>query len=154
MDVRSQLFLEQYLNSLEPELIEKYTSFSSDYFCTDEHNANLCADLILKGEKQATCSMDYWYSEKGETLPTVGHLQVVTKWDGDPVCIVEITSVSKCQYKDITPEFAAAEGEGDKSLSFWQEVHRTFFSIECEELGISFNDSILLVLERFKLVWP
>ncbi|ELP6759775.1 RNA-binding protein, partial [Vibrio vulnificus] len=51
MDERSRVYLEQYLNSLPGEVASKYTSFSSDYFCADEHNANLCAELILRGEK-------------------------------------------------------------------------------------------------------
>lgn len=153
MDSRSQLFLEQYLNSLPVEIAQQYTSFSSDYFCADEYNANVCADLILKGEKTASCSMDYWYSRKGETMPEIGHLLVVTDWQGEPKCIVEITSVEKCRYKDVTQEFAAAEGEGDKTLAWWRQAHWRFFSLECEELGIEPTEDMLLVLERFKVVY-
>lgn len=153
MDSRSQLFLEQYLNSLPVDIAQQYTSFSSDYFCADEYNANVCADLILKGEKTASCSMDYWYSHKGETMPEIGHLLVVTDWQGEPKCIVEITSVEKCRYKDVTQEFAAAEGEGDKTLAWWHQAHWRFFSLECEELGIEPTEDMLLVLERFKVVY-
>lgn len=153
MEKRHQVFLEQYLSSLPRDLAEKYTSFSADYFCSDEHNANICADLILRGEKRASCSMDYWYTHKGEPMPVVGHLQVVTNWQGDPVCIIEITSVSKCQYNEVTPEFAASEGEGDKTLAWWREAHWAFFSLECEALGIEPKDDMLLVLERFKVVY-
>lgn len=153
MDSRSQLFLEQYLNSLPVEIAQQYTSFSSDYFCADEYNANVCADLILKGEKTASCSMDYWYSHKGETIPEIGHLLVVTDWQGEPKCIVEITSVEQCRYKDVTQEFAAAEGEGDKTLAWWRQAHWRFFSLECEELGIEPSEDMLLVLERFKVVY-
>lgn len=153
MDSRSQLFLEQYLNSLPVDIVQQYTSFSSDYFCADEYNANVCADLILKGEKTASCSMDYWYSHKGETMPEIGHLLVVTDWQGEPKCIVEITSVEKCRYKDVTQEFAAAEGEGDKTLAWWRQAHWRFFSLECEELGIEPTEDMLLVLERFKVVY-
>ncbi|MEH0739968.1 ASCH domain-containing protein [Vibrio cholerae] len=153
MEERSQTFLDQYLRSLPSQVAEKYTSFSSDYYCADEYNANLCADLILRGEKRATCSMDYWYSHESEVIPTVGHLQVVTTWDGEPVCIIEVTEVSKCQFKDVTAEFAAAEGEGDKSLDWWREAHWRFFSKECKELGIEPTEEMLLVLERFKVVW-
>jgi len=154
MESRSQLFLEQYLNSLPVELAQQYTSFSCDYFCADEYNANVCADLILKGEKTASCSMDYWYSHKGETKPETGHLLVVTDWEGEPKCIVEIISVEKCRYKDVTQEFAAAEGEGDKTLAWWREAHWHFFSLECEELGIEPTEDMLLVLERFKVIYP
>ena len=135
-------------------MASEYTSFSSDYFCADEYNANVCADLILNDEKTATCSLDIWYSEQGEAMPEVGHLMVVTNWGDEPICIVEITSVSKCKYNEVTAEFAASEGEGDKTLSWWKEAHWDFFSKECEELGISPSEDMLLVLEQFRRVYP
>ncbi|GEA61026.1 ASCH domain-containing protein [Vibrio comitans] len=153
MDEKSQSYLEEYLGSLPREQAEKYTSFSSDYFCADEHNANLCAQLILRGEKRASCSMEYWYSHEGEAMPAVGHLQVVTDWKGAPICIIEITSVNTCRYCDVTAEFAAEEGEGDKSLEWWREAHWKFFSLECQELRIEPTKEMLLVLERFKVVY-
>lgn len=153
MDERSQTYLNQYLLSLPLGAAEKYSSFSSDYFCSDEYNANTCADLILRGEKQASCSMDYWYSNQGEAMPKIGHLQVVTNWTGEPICIIEITSVSRCRYCDVTEEFTAAEGEGDKTLAWWQKAHWAFFSLECEELNIQPSEDMLLVLERFKVVY-
>ncbi len=36
----------------------------------------------------------------------------------------------------MTEEFAASEGEGDKSLEWWRNAHWKFFSRECEDLGI------------------
>ncbi|WCN09009.1 ASCH domain-containing protein [Marinomonas mediterranea] len=153
MEERSQFYLNEYLNSLPADVAQKYRSFSADYFCADEYNANLCADLILRGEKRASCSMEYWYSHEGETMPQIGHLQVVTDWSGKPICIIEITSVSICKYSDVTPEFAAEEREGDKSLTWWREAHWAFFCLECDELGIHPTEDMLLVLERFKVVY-
>ncbi|MEF1289984.1 ASCH domain-containing protein [Vibrio sp. M260118] len=154
MDERSQSFLENFLESLPQDVSSKYKSFSSDYFCADEYNANVCADLVLKGEKRASCSLDVWYSEQGEIMPKVGHLMVVTNWDGEPICIVETTSVSKCKYNEVTAEFAALEGEGDKTLSWWKKAHWDFFSKECQELNIAPSEDMLLVLEQFKVVYP
>ncbi|MHA2938198.1 ASCH domain-containing protein [Vibrio sp. RC27] len=153
MEDKSQVYLDAYLGSLPLEDAKKYTSFSSDYFCADEYNANVCADLILRGEKRASCSMEYWYSHEGELMPEVGHLQVVTDWNGKPICIIELTSVTKSKYCDITAEFAAEEGEGDKSLAWWREAHWEFFSLECAELGIEPTEDMLLVLEHFKVVY-
>ncbi|WP_447957000.1 ASCH domain-containing protein [Vreelandella sp. EE7] len=153
MEERSQAYLNKYLNSLPSETAEKYTSFSADYFCADEYNANVCADLILRGEKRASCSLECWYSHEGEPMPEVGHLQVVTDWEGNPVCIIELTSVSKCKYSDVTAAFAAEEGEGDKSLKWWREAHWEFFSLECSELSIEPTEDMLLVLERVKVVY-
>lgn len=152
MDRICQLFLDEYLGSLPQEVAAKYTSFSADYFCGDEYNANLCADLILRGEKRASCSLDYWYSHEGETMPEVGHLQVVTNWEGIPVCIIETTSVSRCQFNEVTECFALAEGEGDLTLAWWREAHWQFFSNECESVGIKPTQDMMLVLEHFKVV--
>lgn len=153
MEEISKQYLEQFLATLPPSVAEQYSSFSADYFCADEYNANLCADLILRGEKTASCSMEYWYSHEGELMPQVGHLQVVTNWHGEPICIIELTSVSTCRYNQVTVEFAAAEGEGDKSLSWWRDAHWKFFSSECQELGIEPSEEMLLVLEHFKVVY-
>ncbi|MEZ9589351.1 ASCH domain-containing protein [Vibrio breoganii] len=153
MDEKSQSYLNVYLESLPSDIATKYTSFSADYFCADEYNANLCAQLILRGEKRASCSMEYWYRHEGEAMPAVGHLQVVTDWQGEPICIIEITSVDTCKYCDVSAEFAALEGEGDKSLDWWREAHWKFFSLECQELGITPTQEMQLVLEHFKVVY-
>ncbi|MCJ2376719.1 ASCH domain-containing protein [Vibrio sp. ZSDZ34] len=152
MEEKSQRYLQQYLNTLPPEVAQHYTSFSADYFCADQYNADLCAELVVRGEKRATCSLEYWYSHENEPMPKVGHLQVVTNWEGQPVCIIETTSVSKSQYQDVSEEFAQAEGEGDKSLAWWRDAHWQFFSDECKELGIEPSQDMLLVLEHFKVV--
>ncbi len=78
---------------------------------------------------------------------------MVTNWDGEPICIIEITSVSSCRFNEVTEEFAASEGEGDKSLEWWRKAHWTFFSRECETLGIEPSKDMLLVLEHFKVVY-
>ncbi len=153
MDARAQQYLDTFLNTLSPEQRRQYTRFSADYFCADEYNANLCAQLIKQGEKRASCSMDIWYSQEGEERPETGHLHVVTDWNGTPHCIIEITDVSTCPFNEVTAEFAAAEGEGDKSYEWWREAHWAFFSRECEELGIEMREDILLVLERFEVVY-
>ncbi|PVU64753.1 RNA-binding protein, partial [Plesiomonas shigelloides] len=46
-----------------------------------------------------------------------------------------------------------SEGEGDKTLEWWKNAHRTFFSHECTQLGIAFQEDMILVLEHFKVVY-
>jgi uncharacterized protein YhfF len=98
--------------------------------------------------------MEVWYSEHGEAMPQVGHLQVVTNWDGEPVCVIEITEVSTSPYSEVGEDFARAEGEGDRTLQWWREAHARFFQAECDELSIEWHEQRLLVLERFKVVYP
>ncbi|PSV98378.1 ASCH domain-containing protein [Photobacterium lipolyticum] len=152
MEEQSKIYLVQYLESLSDSERKKYQSFSSDYFCGDEHNANLCAELIRIGQKTATCSLKCCYDIEDEPLPSVGHLQVVTDWSGKPACIIEIESVEECKYSDVSAEFAYSEGEGDRSLKWWRNAHWDFFTTVCEELNIEPTESMVLVLERFHVV--
>lgn len=153
MEEQSQIYLNKYLSSLSEIERKKYQSFSSDHFCADGHNANLCAELTRIGQKTATCSLNFWYESGEEQMPTVGHLQVVVDWYGNPICIIEIDSVETCKYNEVTEEFAYAEGEGDRSLEWWREAHWRFFSAECSELKIRPSKDMVLVLERFHVVY-
>jgi len=86
-------------------------------------------------------------------VPEVGQFSVITNWNGEPQCIVEITEVEITPYNEVTAEFAMIEGEGDKSLEYWRKVHWEFFSMECEEIGKEPSGEMLVVLEKFKVIW-
>ena len=81
-------------------------------------------------------------------------MTIVTKWSGEPVCIIELTSVSIQKYCDVDESFAEEEGEGDKTLQGWKEAHWRFFSKECKQLNTTPSEDMLLLLERFKVVFP
>jgi len=153
MKKESKIFIDTYLKSLSETERKKYQSFSSDYFCADEYNANLCAKLVLDGKKTATSSLKYWYESDKEPIPKVGHLQVVTTWSGEPICLIEIVLVEECKYCDVTASFAYCEGEGDRSLKWWQNAHWDFFIKECKELNITPSKDMMLVLEKFRVVY-
>ncbi|MBO0398673.1 ASCH domain-containing protein [Aeromonas veronii] len=119
---------EHYLLSLPVAARARHVS--ADYFCADEHNTNLCASLVVAGRKRATCSLAYWYLEKGERMPEQGDLLVVTDWSGLPKALVEIVSVTLCPFDKVDAAFAAEEGEGDGSLAWWREAHKAFFERE------------------------
>ena len=152
MEEKAQNYLNQYLQSLTDSDRKKYQSYSADYFCADEYNANLCADLIRIGQKTASCSLKYWYQFDNEPMPEVGHLMVVTDWNSNPICIIEINSVKECKYCDVSEQFAYLEGEGDRSLKWWRKAHWEFFAKECKELSIEPNEDMMLVLEQFHVV--
>ena len=141
---------ERYLLSLPVAARACYVS--ADYFCADEHNANLCAELVVAGRKRATCSLAYWYLEQGDRMPEQGDLLVVTDWGGQPKALVEMVSVTLCPFDEIDAAFAAEEGEGDGSLAWWREAHRAFFEREMKAEGGEFDEHAMLVLERFRVV--
>lgn len=154
MTPRTKSYLNHYLFSLNESLRRRYTSFSADFFCATEQDANTCADLVVQGEKTATCSLKYWYEKANEPMPEIGHLQVVLNWDGEPQCIIETLEVFEIPFNQMTEQFAFDEGEGDKSLGYWRKAHQAFFEQECQQEGITFDDNMMLVCERFKCVYP
>ncbi len=153
MEAKSQKFLELFLSSLSEEDKKSYHKYDSYYFCADEENANICADLALRGEKRATAGLKWSYEAEAEPLPEVGQLSVITNWDGVPQCIVEVTSVEIMPFNKVSEDFANEEGEGDKSLEFWRRVHWKFFSLECDDIGKQPSEDMEVVLEKFKVIW-
>jgi len=79
---------------------------------------------------------------------------VVTDWQGIPRCIIETTNVEIVSFDRVTDSFAAREGEGDKTLRYWREVHWRFFSRECQRIGREPDLQMPVVCEQFKVIYP
>ncbi|NCB41453.1 MAG: ASCH domain-containing protein [Clostridia bacterium] len=123
------------------------------YFCDNKKDADELAALVLSGKKRATASNYILYEHDNETIPKPGELSIVTDFEGNPLCVIETTEVEIVAFKDVSPEFAAREGEGDASLSYWKDAHRRFFSRELKEIGATFNEDILVVCESFDVIY-
>ena len=145
------------------EMWEKYISISgkpintpyeSWHFCNNEADANELAKLTLLGIKRATASLYKSFEAENEPIPKIGDLIVITNWDSEAVCIIEVKKVEILPFKDITKEHAQIEGEGDKSLEYWRRGHINFFKEETKELGIEFNEELEVIFETFQVVYP
>lgn len=122
-------------------------------FGDSEVLADELAALVLSGAKRATAGAVWSYEAEGQCLPAAGDLSVVTSGDGQPLCVIETTSVEVVPFNQIGAEFAAAEGEGDGSLSFWRAAHRAFFERECRAAGRAFAQDMLVCCERFEVAF-
>ena len=91
--------------SLDPEMRFDAWAFGVE--------ADLLADLVLKGEKTATASAYDLYSLEDEPLPQEGTFDVILDSQNQAVCIVEITKVSGRILNQVSAEHAFKEGEGD-----------------------------------------
>ncbi len=152
MDSGSKDYLDSFLSSLSVEIRNRYQKFDAYHFCSDQKNADICTELVAKGEKRATTGLLRGYEYEREPLPEAGQLTVITNWKKLPRCIIETTSVMIKPFKEVDSEHAFEEGEGDKSLEFWRKEHWKYFSAECEDLGGKPSQEMPVVLERFKLV--
>ncbi|HGQ3343184.1 TPA: ASCH domain-containing protein [Streptococcus pneumoniae] len=115
---------------------------------------DLLADLVFKGEKTATASAYDLYVLEDEPLPQVGTFDVILDSQNQSVCIVEITKVSVELFNQVSAQHAFKEGEGDKSLAYWRQVHEDFFRDCLGEAGLTFTPESKVVLEEFRKVYP
>jgi uncharacterized protein YhfF len=109
--------------------------------------------LVLHGTKTATCSLLWEHETDGLPLPQVGELSIILDGVGLPLCLIETVGVEVKPFGAVDASFAAAEGEGDRSLEYWREGHRRYFLPYCKSIGRPFDENTPLVCERFKLVY-
>ena len=128
--------------------------YSAWHFCATQEAADELAQLVLAGTKRATTSSLWSIEAEGESLPMEGEISIITNWQGEAQCIIKTTAVEILPYREVSQEFAAAEGEGDKSLQYWRRVHKEAFTHELEDLGLVFSEDMPVVCETFEVVWP
>ena len=116
--------------------------------------ADLLADLVLKGEKTATASAYDLYAVDNDPLPQEGTFDIILDSQDRAVCIIEITKVSVQPFNRVSADHAFKEGEGDKSLAYWRQVHEDFFKDWLGEAGLDFTPDSKVVLEEFRKVYP
>jgi len=109
--------------------------------------------LVITGPKRATCGSLDAYRVRGEAVPVVGEYSVVCDGAGTARCVLQTTEVRILAFEDVDATFAADEGEGDRSLASWREDHMAYFERELAELELSASPRMLLVCERFRLLY-
>lgn len=125
----------------------------SFHFCDNQTDADECADLVVKGIKQATATSLWWFEKNREQLPEIGDRHVITDWSGKARAIIETTKIEKIPFKEVTAEFAEIEGEGDKSLDYWKKVHKAYYTREMQPYEEKFREDMIIVCEHFKTVF-
>ncbi len=116
-------------------------------------DADLLADLVLRGEKTATASAYRLYEIQNEPLPKVGEYSVILDSRQQAVCVIQTTIVYIIPFCEVSEMHAYKEGEGNKTLTFWRNVHRVFFSECLLEAGVAFDEEMKVVCEEFEVVY-
>ena len=114
---------------------------------------DLLAELVVQGIKKATASAYDEYVHYEEELPRVGDLDVVLDGQGQAVGIIETTKVTVLPFREVSADHAYKEGEGDRSLAYWRQVHEELFTKWLADIGLSFSPASKVVLEEFQLVY-
>ena len=120
----------------------KYQGLRSFAFGDGPQLADELLDLVIRGVKTATCSTE---DEPNTSKP--GERWIALDGRGTPACVIETIEVSYRRYNEVNAAFAYEEGEGDRSLDYWRQAHRTYFGRQGK-----FREDMMLMCERFRLV--
>lgn len=144
---------EEYLRHIGETAARTDKTYEAWHFCNNEIDANHLADLTKRGIKRATAGLKKSYEIEKEPLPKEKDLHIITDFEGNAVCVIEVVKVEIIPFDEITEENAKVEGEGDGSLAYWREGHLKYFREDAKALGFEFRESDLVVFMTFKVVY-
>lgn len=105
--------------------------------------ANQLLALVLEGRKRATC----WAVSEGMKGAALDKCMVALDGAGRPRAVLQTVELVQRRFDAVDKAFAFDEGEGDRSLAYWREAHRRYFT----RLNL-YQDDMMLWCERFTLV--
>ncbi|MBZ0298893.1 MAG: ASCH domain-containing protein [Anaerolineae bacterium] len=152
-DSHVQAFWQRYLDTLPPGHPHHQAAYSAWSFGDSPALADELGQLVVEGAKTATASAVWEYEHDGTPPPHVGELSVILAGDGTPLGILETTEVRTLTFNAVDSDFAAEEGEGDRSLAYWREAHRRYFSRVLPPIGRTFDETMPVLCERFRVVF-
>lgn len=118
---------------------------------TPEHADGLLA-LVLEGTKTGTASSLWDYEATGDPLPVEGEYSIILDGRGEPRCVIQTTWVQTVPFGEVTEEHAHSEGEGDRTLAAWREIHERYWRNHSDNPR-GFEPDMPVVCERFHVVW-
>ena len=146
-------FWQRYVDSLAAKHPHRHARPDVFAFGDSPALADELAVLVQAGQKRATASLPVEFTSLGLPLPAVGDVSIVTLANGTPVAIIELVEVREIPFQAVDAAFAAAEGEGDGTLVWWQAAHRRYFVRVCARLGGTFDETTPVICQRFRVLW-
>ena len=123
-------------------------------FCGGGKEADELLDLVKEGKKRGTASSLIAYKVENEPIPKVGDKSIVLDGNNEAHLIIETRKVTVTPFLQVHPYHGYMEGEGDRSLNYWREVHEIFFKPDYEAAGKDFDPMGEVVLEEFDVIYP
>lgn len=122
---------------------------------SDTALADELAELVIHGPKRATT----WLLRDHETglepyFPKAGDHFLLVDGANRPRGVLQTAQVDICRFADVDEQFAWDEGEDDRTLASWRRAHIWYFERQAATQGFVFDETMPVVLERFRLVWP
>ena len=119
-------------------------------FGATKEDADELLALVLDGTKTGTASALWDIEADGESVPEMGELSIILDGQGRPRALIETTAIDIVPFSEVTAEHAHAEGEGDRTLAAWREIHERFWRQHSQR---GFSPEMPVVCERFRLLF-
>ena len=148
-----ETYWQRFLSTLPLDSPYHSKSYVAEGWGDSPEMADELGALIAQGKKTATCASVWEWEVEGNPLPQAGLITIVLDGRGEPLCIIEAMEISIRKYSEVDADFAREEGEGDLSLQYWRELHKSFFSRILPKIGKEFSEEMPLVCERFKVIY-
>jgi len=146
-------YWDRFLASLPPDSPYRTKTYVAEGWGDNPRLADELGALIVQGSKTATCSALREWEAEGNPIPEAGLITIALDGGGEPLCIVETVEVTIRKYNEVDADFAREEGEGDLSLHYWREAHKNYFSRVLKKIDREFSEEMLLVCERFRVIY-
>ena len=121
---------------------EDWQALETFSFGDNPELAQELAELVVAGRKRATC----WAVSEGE-LTQIGKRMVMLDGAGKPAAVIETVELTRRRFSEVDAAFAHDEGEGDRTLVYWRQAHRNYFTRRN-----TFAPDMELWCERFRVV--
>jgi uncharacterized protein YhfF len=141
-----------YLETL-PESERARTYFEAFQFGAGRVMADQLAHLVLDGIKTATSDLVWHIEARGKAQWHVGDEHIVLDGSWQPVCVIRTTALDVIRFKEVDEAFAHDYGEGDRTLTWWQEHIFAWYASQCREIGREPSEEMPLLCERFEVVF-
>ena len=116
--------------------------------------AGRVGELVNAGVKTATSGLLWELEYDGGQLPHVGDCGIVADGAGTPICIVELTEVEIKPFNQVDAQFAYDYGEYGRTLAQWRTESWEYFSEVCARIGREPSETMPMVCQRFRRVYP
>ncbi|MBO4913380.1 MAG: GNAT family N-acetyltransferase [Butyrivibrio sp.] len=129
------------------------TPYEAWAFGGEKDASDELAQLVLAGRKIGTASLyDAYVAEDAlDMIPKAGDYSVIMNSKEEALCVVRDYDVYTRLFKEVSPFHAYSEGEGNRSLGCWREVHRAFFDQDALDTGVKFTEESKVICEKFSV---
>ena len=149
-----ETFWQGYLSTLSEEDRMNAPTYAVDQFANSPEAATKFGKLVRDGVKTTTSSLVWGLEHLGEPSPKVGNIELIVDGNDEPLCIIELTEVKIKPFNSADEQFAFEYGEGDRTLAFWLSDNWDFHSRWCIEIGREASETMPIVFQRFRVLYP